>query len=79
MAAVDVDRHHVTGTARIAEVPQRRSLLSLNRFARLKPHKLLGTPAIPFFDARAHEIESTPVVGFQGAARFGQTLANAGL
>ena len=47
--------------------------------ALLRRFKLFGPPGTLFFDARGQEIASARVVGFQSAARFGQSLDRAGL
>jgi thiol:disulfide interchange protein DsbD len=47
--------------------------------ALLKRFHLYGPPGIILFDAQGHELEAARVVGFQDAARFGTSLAAAGL
>jgi len=47
--------------------------------ALLKRFHLFGPPGIILFDAQGHEQEGARVVGFQDAARFGTSLAAAGL
>ncbi len=47
--------------------------------ALLKRFHLFGPPGIILFDAQGHELETARVVGFQDAARFGTSLAAAGL
>ncbi len=47
--------------------------------ALLKRFHLFGPPGIILFDAQGHELETARVVGFQDAARFGDSLAAAGL
>ena len=47
--------------------------------ALLRRFKLFGPPGTLFFDARGQEIAAARVVGFQSAARFGETLDRAGL
>ncbi len=47
--------------------------------ALLKRFHLFGPPGLIFFDAQGRELESVRVVGFQDAARFGASLAAAGL
>jgi thiol:disulfide interchange protein DsbD len=47
--------------------------------ALLKRFHLFGPPGIILFDAQGHELESARVVGFQDAAKFGDSLAAAGL
>ena len=47
--------------------------------ALLKRFKLFGPPGTIFFDAKCAENESSRVIGFQSAQRFGQTLSSAGL
>jgi len=47
--------------------------------ALLKRFHLFGPPGIILFDAQGRELESARVVGFQDAARFGTSLAAAGL
>ena len=47
--------------------------------ALLRRFKLFGPPGTLFFDARGQEIASARVVGFQSAARFGDSLGRAGL
>ena len=47
--------------------------------ALLRRFKLFGPPGTLFFDAHGQEIASARVVGFQSAARFGESLGRAGL
>ena len=47
--------------------------------ALLKRFHLFGPPGIILFDAQGHELEAARVVGFQDAAKFGGSLAAAGL
>jgi thiol:disulfide interchange protein DsbD len=47
--------------------------------ALLKRFGLFGPPGIVFFDASGRELGSVRVIGFQDAARFGQSLTAAGL
>ena len=47
--------------------------------ALLRRFKLFGPPGTLFFDAYGQEIASARVVGFQSAARFGESLGRAGL
>ena len=47
--------------------------------ALLRRFKLFGPPGTLFFDASGQEIAAARVVGFQSAARFGETLGLAGL
>lgn len=47
--------------------------------ALLKRFGLFGPPGIVFFDASGRELENVRVIGFQDAARFGQSLTAAGL
>jgi thiol:disulfide interchange protein DsbD len=47
--------------------------------ALLRRFHLFGPPGIILFDAQGHEQEGARVVGFQDAARFGTSLASAGL
>ena len=47
--------------------------------ALLKRFHLFGPPGIILFDAQGHELASARVVGFQDAAKFGDSLAAAGL
>jgi thioredoxin:protein disulfide reductase len=47
--------------------------------ALLKRFQLFGPPGVIFFDAQGHEVLSHRVVGFEDAARFVGSLADAGL
>jgi thiol:disulfide interchange protein DsbD len=47
--------------------------------ALLQRFHLFGPPGIILFDAQGHELESARVVGFQDAAKFGDSLGAAGL
>ena len=47
--------------------------------ALLKRFHLFGPPGIILFDAQGHELEPARVVGFQDAAKFSASLAQAGL
>ena len=47
--------------------------------ALLKRFALFGPPGLIFFDPQGHELEAARVVGFQDPARFGASLAKAGL
>ena len=47
--------------------------------ALLRRFRLFGPPGTLFFDAQGREVAQARVVGFQGAERFGRTLAAAGL
>ena len=47
--------------------------------ALLKRFHLFGPPGIILFDAQGHELQAVRIVGFQDAARFGESLAAASL
>ena len=74
--------HDATVAARLQQAVLLKADVTANTDAQralLRRFKLFGPPGTLFFDAHGQEIPSARVVGFQSAARFGQSLDRAGL